>query len=76
MSEGRTGFGARAEVESAGRGEGECLRLGGGDGLDGAETGAGLNRGGGELGIGDVERAVVDEIEGLRQQQKLGNLEA
>lgn len=74
----RGGFGTigrgRSEVESAGSGESEDLGFGGRDGLDGAGSGADVDGRRGELRIGGVERAVVEEMDGVGGEKQLRNL--
>ena len=42
--------------------------------MNGAGRGADADGGWGELGIGGVERAVVDEMNGMGREEQLGNL--
>lgn len=50
------------------------MGFGGRDGVNGAGSGADVDGGWGELGIGGVECAVVDEMNGVRREEQLRNL--
>ena len=55
------------------------MGLRGGDGENGsggAERGAGMDGGRREVAVGGVERTVVDEVDGVRREEELRDLEA
>lgn len=47
-----------------------------GCGASGAGRGAGMDGGRREVAVGGVERAVVDEVDGVRREEELRDLEA
>lgn len=47
-----------------------------GSGASGAGRGAGMDGGRREVAVGGVERTVVDEVDGVRREEELRDLEA